>query len=116
MLSERLVFIGLLWIAAVALADGPGSQILNTPEPPRPAASASPALDKDMQRCEEMSGAQKEHCLRALRSVTSGTARAPHEGPSPSRPGPEATGGGTNAGTGASSGTSGASSAVGGAR
>jgi hypothetical protein len=111
---ERLLFVTLLGIGAVALADGPGSRILTTPEPPRPAAS--PALDKDMQRCEEMSGAQKEHCLRALRSATSGTARAPHEGPSPSRPGPEATGGGTNAGTGASSGTSGASSAVGGAR
>lgn len=104
----------LLGAAAVALADGPGSQILTTPEQPRP--MTSPALDKDMQRCEEMSGAQKERCLRALRSATSGTARAPHEGPSPARPGPEATGGGSNAGTGATSGTSGASSAVGGAR
>ena len=114
MLSERLLFVGLLGLAAVALADGPGSQILTTPEQPRPAAS--PGYDRDLQRCEEMTGAHKERCLRALRSATSGTARAPHEGPSPSRPGPEATGGGTNAGTGASSGTSGASSAVGGAR
>ena len=111
---ERLLFVSLLGIAAIALADGPGSRILTTPEQPRPAAS--PALDKDMQRCEEMSGAQKERCQRALRSATSGTARAPHEGPSPSRPGPEATGVGSSAGTGASSGTSGAGSAVGGAR
>jgi hypothetical protein len=114
---ERLLFITLLGIAAVALADGPGSRLLTTPEPPRPAAS--PALDRDMQRCEEMNGAQKERCLRALRSATSGAARAPHEGPSPARPGPEATGAGSNAGSGASSGTSGASganSAVGGAR
>jgi len=114
MLSERLLFVGLLGLAAVALADGPGSGILTNPEQPRPAAS--PAYDRDLQRCEQMSGAQKEHCLRALRSATSGTPRAPHEGPSPARPGPEATGGGSNAGTGASSGTSGASSAVGGAR
>jgi hypothetical protein len=114
MLSERLLFVGLLGLAAVALADGPGSQILTTPEQPRPAAS--PGYDRDLQRCEEMTGAHKDRCLRALRSATNGTARAPHEGPSPSRPGPEATGGGTNAGTGASSGTSGASSAVGGAR
>ncbi len=111
---ERLVFVSLLGLAAVALADGPGSQILTTPEQPRPAAS--PAYDRDLQRCEEMTGAHKDRCLRALRSATSGAARAPHEGPSPARPGPEATGGGTNAGTGASSGTSGASSAVGGAR
>ena len=114
MLPERLLFVGLLGIAAVALADGPGSRILTTPEQPRPAAS--PALDRDMQRCEEMSGAQKDRCLRALRSATGGSARAPHEGPSPARPGPEATGAGSSAGTGASSGTSGASSAVGGAR
>ena len=114
MLSERLLFIGLLGFAAVALADGPGSAILTTPQQPRPAAS--PALDKDMQRCEEMTGAHKDRCLRALRSATSGSTRAPHEGPSPSRPGPEATGAGSSAGSGASSGTSGASSAVGGAR
>jgi len=57
-----------------------------------------------------MTGAQKEHCLRALRSATSGTTRSPHEGPSPAQPG------GSNAGTGTSSGTSGGSSAVGGAR
>ena len=111
---ERIVFVSLLGIAAIALADGPGSQILTTPEQPRPAAS--PAYDRDLQRCEEMTGAHKDRCLRALRSATCGAARAPHEGPSPARPGPEATGGGTNAGTGASSGTSGASSAVGGAR
>ena len=108
MLSERLVFVGLLGIAAVALADGPGSGILTNPEQPRPAASS--AYDQDRQRCEEMSGAQKDRCQRALRSATSGTVRAPHEGPSPARPG------GSNAGNGASSGTSGASSAVGGAR
>jgi len=111
---ERIIFVSLLGIAAVALADGPGSQILTTPEQPRPAASS--ASDKDMQRCEEMSGAQKERCLRALRSATGGTAPAPHAGPSSARPGPEATGAGSNAGTGASSGPSGASSAVGGAR
>ena len=111
---ERIVFVSLLGIAAVAVADGPGSQILTTPEQPRPAAS--PAYDRDLQRCEEMTGAHKDRCLRALRAATSGNARAPHEGPSPARPGPEPTGGGTNAGTGASSGTSGASSAVGGAR
>ena len=105
---ERIIFVSLLGIAAVALADGPGSQILTTPEQPRPAAS--PAADKDLQRCEEMSGAQKERCLRTLRSATSGTARSPHEGPSPAQPG------GSTAGAGTSSGTSGGSSAVGGAR
>jgi hypothetical protein len=112
---ERVLFVALLGAAAVAIADGPGSRLLTTPEAPRTSASP-PAADRDHQRCEAMSGVQKERCLRALRSATSGAAPAPHQGPSPERPGPEASGAGTNAGAGASSGTSGASSAVGGAR
>lgn len=104
---RNLAFVTLLGIAAVAIADGPGTRIRATPGPPQPAGP----VDKDVQRCEAMSGDQKERCLRALRSAARGTERAPHEGPSP-----EATGGGSNAGTGASSGTSGASSAAGSAR
>ena len=109
---KDLVFVALLGVAAVAIADGPGTRIRATPAPPQPAG----ALDRDMQRCESMAGEQRERCLRALRSAKNGTQRAPHEGPSPERPGPEATGPGSNAGTGATSGASGASSAVGGAR
>jgi len=108
---ERLLFITLLGIAAIAIADGPGSRIGTNAEPPRPGVSPAPGRDmqqdmpQDMPRCESMRGEQKERCLRAV-----------PKNPSPDRPGPEASGGGSNAGTGASSGTSGASSAVGGAR
>lgn len=114
---ERLLFVSLLGAAAVAIADGPGTRILTTPQVPPPPAAAQ-AADKDQQRCEAMSGANRDRCLRALRSATAGSAAtpAPHEGPSPARPGPEASGPGSNAGTGATSGSSGASSAVGGAR
>ena len=107
-----LVFVMLLGAAAVAIADGPGTRIRATPALPQPIGPA----DRDFQRCESMSGEQKERCLRALGAAENSASRAPHQGPSPERPGPEATGGGSNAGTGASSGTSGASSAVGGAR
>ena len=115
-MMERLLFVTLLGAAAVAIADGPGTQILSTPQVPAPANSR--AADKDQQRCEAMSGAHRDRCLRTLRNATTGSAvgRAPHEGPSPERPGPEANGPGSNAGTGATSGSSGASSAVGGAR
>jgi hypothetical protein len=111
---KRLLFVTLLGIAAVALADGPGSRIRTTPAPPQPAGP----LDKDLQRCESVDGAQKERCLRALRSATRGAERAPHEGPGPESPGPggNAGTGATSGATGASTGTSGASSAVGGAR
>lgn len=109
---KDLVFVALLGMAAVAIADGPGTRIRATPAPPQPAG----AIDRDQQRCESMAGEQKERCLRALRSAENSTPRAPHAGPSPERPGPEATGGGSSAGTGATSGTGGASSAVGGAR
>jgi len=86
---QRLLFITLLGIAAIAFAEGPGSRLLTTPEQPKPGASKAPDKKQKQPRAEN---------------------------PSPDRPGPEATGGGTNAGTGASSGTSGASSASGGAR
>lgn len=109
---KDLVFVALLGMAAMAIADGPGTRIRATPAPPQPAGP----IDRDLQRCESMAGEQKERCLRALRSAENSPSRAPHQGPSPGRPGPEATGGGSNAGTGATSGTSGASSAVGGAR
>ena len=62
---ERLLFIALLGIAAVAIADGPGSRIGTTPVQPQPAGP----VDKDVQRCESMSGEQKERCLRAPRST-----------------------------------------------
>jgi len=116
-MMERLLFVTLLGAAAVAIAFALLLQILTTPQVPPP-GRASPAADKDQQRCEAMSGANRERCLRSLRSATAGSAvtPAPHEGPSPSRPGPEANGPGSNAGTGATSGSSGASSAVGGAR
>jgi hypothetical protein len=110
---ERLLFVALLGAAAVAIADGPGSRLLTTPEAPKP--GVSPAAEKDQQRCEAMAGEQKERCMRALRSATGATARPPHEGPGPAS-GPESVGGGSNAGSGASTGTSGGSSAVGGAR
>jgi hypothetical protein len=98
---ERLLFVTLLGAAAVAIADGPGTQILTTPQVPTPGNSR--AADNDRQRCEAMSGAHRDRCLRTLRNATG-------------RPGPEANGPGSNAGTGATSGSSGASSAVGGAR
>jgi hypothetical protein len=111
---KQLLFVTLLGIAAVAIADGPGSRIRATPAPPQPAGPG----DKDLQRCESIDGAQKERCLRALRSATRGAERAPHEGPGPESPGPggNAGSGATSGATGASTGTSGASSAVGGAR
>jgi hypothetical protein len=111
---KRLLVVNLLAIAAVAIADGPGSRIRTTPAPPQP---ASP-VDKDLQRCESMDAVQKDRCLRALRSATRGAERAPHEGPGPETPGPggSAGSGATSGATGASTGTSGASSAVGGAR
>jgi hypothetical protein len=113
---KRLLFIILFGAAAVAVADGPGSRIRATPEPAQP-AGAGP-VDKDLQRCEAMSGEEKERCLRALRSAPRGVERAPHEGPGPQSPGPGANSGtgATSGATGASTGTSGASSAVGGAR
>lgn len=105
---RSLVLITLLGFSATAFADGPGSRIRATPGgPPQP----SGAMTRDMDRCDEMRGEQKERCLRALGAAARAPARTPNE-----RPGPEATGGGTNAGTGASSGTSGASSASGSAR
>jgi hypothetical protein len=111
---KRLLFVSLLGIAAVAIAEGPGSRIRTTPAPPQPAGP----VDKDLQRCESMDAVQKERCLRALRSATRGAERAPHEGPGPESPGPggSAGTGATSGATGASTGTSGASSAVGGAR
>jgi hypothetical protein len=113
---KNLVFFTLLAMAAIAIADGPGSRIGATPGPPQPAAAGP--LDKDLQRCEAMSGEQKERCLRALRSAERSVERAPHDGPGPQSPGPSANSGtgATSGATGASTGTSGASSAVGGAR
>jgi len=113
---KRLLFIILLGTATVAVADGPGSRIRATPGTPQP-AGAGP-LDKDLQRCEAMSGEQKQRCLRALRSAERSVERPPHEGPGPESPGPSANSGtgATSGATGAGTGTSGASSAVGGAR
>ena len=111
---KHLFFITLLAITTAAIAEGPGTRIRTTPALPQPGAAA----DKDMERCESMVDAQKERCLRALRSASRGAARAPHDGPGPASPGPggSAGAGATSGATGASSGTSGASSAVGGAR
>jgi hypothetical protein len=111
---KPLLFVALLGIAALAIAEGPGSRIRTTPAPPQPAGP----VEKDVQRCESMDAVQKERCLRALRSATRGVERAPHEGPGPESPGPggSAGTGATSGATGASTGTSGASSAVGGAR
>jgi hypothetical protein len=111
---RALIFIALVALTPGAIADGPGSRIRATPAPPQPAGP----VDKDLQRCESMDGAQKERCLRALRSATRGAERAPHEGPGPESPGPggNAGTGATSGATGAGTGTSGASSAVGGAR
>jgi hypothetical protein len=111
---KPLLFVALLGIAALAIAEGPGSRIRTEPAPPQPAGP----VEKDVQRCESMDAVQKERCLRALRSATRGVERAPHEGPGPESPGPggSAGTGATSGATGASTGTSGASSAVGGAR
>ena len=111
---RALLFVTLVAITTAAVAEGPGSRIRTTPAPPQPAGAA----DKDAQRCESMDAAQKDRCMRALRSVTRGAERAPHEGPGPESPGPgsNAGTGATSGATGASTGTSGAGSAVGGAR
>ena len=80
--------------AASALADGPGTRLRIGPGPGQPVGP----VERDAQRCDAMSGAAKERCLRELRAAMRDPIREPHQGP-----GPEAVGG-TPAGTGATSG------------
>jgi hypothetical protein len=90
-----LLLLILLGFAAASSADGPGSRILAGPPAPQP---ASPAAERDLQRCDAMHGDAKQRCIRELRGAIGSPDRPPHQGP-----GPEATGMGSGAGTGATS-------------
>lgn len=94
---KAIAALAILALAATALADGPGTRLRAGPGPGQPAGP----VERDAQRCDTMSGAAKERCLRELRAAMRDPIRDPHQGP-----GPEAVGG-TPAGTGATSATSG---------
>jgi hypothetical protein len=90
---ERFLFVALLGAAAVAIADGPGSQIRGGPsEPPRP----SPAAQRDLDRCAAMRTEDKERCLKNLRAAAAADEK---------QRGPGATSGGVSAGAGGTTGT-----------
>ena len=70
-------------------AEGPGSRILIAPSGPQ---QTSPAAERDLQRCEALSGEEKERCMKDVRAaITAGEKQR----------GPEATGAGSSAGSGA---------------
>jgi hypothetical protein len=79
-----------------AFADGPGTRILTTPSGPQ---RASPATERDLQRCETLRAEEKERCMKAARAAAVADEKTR---------GPEATGAGSGASstpsTGASSG------------
>src|SRR5688500_17474509 len=96
----RIVLFTLLALSAAAFADGPGSRIRATPSgpvAPTPADQTKP-VERDLQRCEMLTGKEKDRCLRALHQAVRQDQRAPHEGP-----GPESTGMGSGAGVGSTS-------------
>jgi hypothetical protein len=96
----RIVLFTLLALSAAALADGPGSRIRATPSgpvAPTPADQTKP-VERDLQRCESLSGKEKDRCLRALHQAVRQDQLAPHEGP-----GPESTGMGSGSGVGSTS-------------
>jgi hypothetical protein len=66
----RLVLVALLALAIPCFADGPGTRILTTPSgPQRP----DPAAERDLQRCEALSGEEKERCTKDVRAaITAG--------------------------------------------
>jgi hypothetical protein len=87
-----------LWLclAGTALAEGPGSQLLATPEIPQATPMPTNPVRQDAKRCEPLPAQQRQKCLAELRAV-----------PTPRPNGPESVGGGAGAATGASSGTTG---------
>jgi hypothetical protein len=93
----RIVLFTLLALStAVFAADGPGSRIRATPSgpvAPTPSDQTKP-VERDLQRCEALTGKEKNRCLRALHQAVRQDQRAPHEGP-----GPESTGAASGAGT-----------------
>jgi hypothetical protein len=96
----RIVLFTLLALSAAAFADGPGSRIRATPSgpvAPTPADQTKP-VERDLQRCETLTGKEKDRCLRALHQAVRQDQRAPHEGP-----GPESTGVGSGGGVGSTS-------------
>src|SRR5688500_3129777 len=93
----RIVLFTLLALSAAALADGPGSRIRATPSgpvAPTPADQTQP-VERDLQRCEMLTGKEKDRCLRALHQAVRQDQRAP--------PGPESTGVGSGGGVGSTS-------------
>ncbi len=98
----RLVLVVLLALAipsfagsagAQNTADGPGNRILTTPSGPQ---RTGPAAERDLQRCEALSGEEKERCTKDVRAaITAGEKQR----------GPEATGAGSGASGAAPGGT-----------
>ena len=91
---RALLFILFLALPAAYAADGPGSGIRAEPSPPQPPSHAQ----RSLQRCEPLSGEEKERCLKDERAADAAEGRTR---------GPESIGGASAVGTGATSGTSG---------
>lgn len=97
----RLVLVALLALAIPSFAEDPGSRIMTTPSGPQ---RTGPAAERDLQRCETLSGEEKERCMKDVRAaITAGEKQR----------GPEATGAGSGAGSGATSGASGGAAPAG---
>ncbi|HZO00320.1 MAG TPA: hypothetical protein VFB93_03900 [Burkholderiales bacterium] len=79
---------------ASAFADGPGTRILTTPSGPQ---RASPATERDLQRCETLRAEDKERCMRAARAAAAADEKTR---------GPEATGAASGASSAPSTGAS----------
>jgi hypothetical protein len=88
----RALFLAiLLGLATASSADGPGSRIRAGPPAPQP---ASPAAERDLQRCDTLRDQAKQRCLRDVRAAAAAEEK---------NRGPEATGAGSGAGSGATS-------------
>ena len=75
---------------AAPQTSAPDTRILTTPSGPQ---RTGPAAERDLQRCEALSGEEKERCMKDVRAaITAGEKQR----------GPEATGAGSGAGGGAS--------------
>lgn len=91
MIFRGILFFALLALAATTFSDGPGSRLRLGPQPQAPGPAAGPA-DRDLQRCEQMSGDARDRCLRELHIATREAQRAaPHKGPNPESAGAGAT-------------------------
>jgi hypothetical protein len=91
----RFILIALLALSTASLAEGPGTRILTTPSGPQ---RASPATERDLQRCEALRAEEKERCMKAARASAAADEKTR---------GPEATGTASGASGGASTAASG---------